>query len=83
MKKNFLKVLFIALFAFVFCTACTNDVVKDKNDIKIADYEINSVCHIVKIGNHEYLYFHSGYAGSVCHYPDCEYCNKRNSQIIE
>ena len=85
MKKNFLKVLIIALFAFVFCTACTNEVnkvVKDKNDIKIADYEIKPHCRIVKIGNHEYLYFQTGYTGSICHYPDCEYCNKRNNKVL-
>ncbi len=82
MKKNFLKALFIALFAFVFCTACTTDVAKDKNDIKIDNGKINSDCRIVKIGDHEYLHFHAGYAGSVCHYPDCEYCNKRGNKIL-
>ena len=82
MKKHFLKVLFIALLAFVFCTACTTEVVKDKNDIKIAHGKINSRCSVVKIGNHEYLYFKAGYAGSVCHYPDCEYCNKLGNKIL-
>ena len=82
MKKNFLKVLFIALFAFVFCTACTTETVKDKNGIDISDYDVKKYCDVIKIGNHEYLHYHAGYAGSVCHYPDCEYCNKRNNKAL-
>ena len=82
MKKNSLKVLFITLFAFVFCTACTTEVVTDENNIKISDRKIQSDCRIVKIGNHEYLYFAAGYSGSVCHYPDCEYCNKQNNKVL-
>jgi hypothetical protein len=82
MKKNLFKVLFIALLAFVFCTACKNEVVKDDNGVSIADFDVKDVCDIVKIGNHEYLYYRSGYAGSICHYADCEYCNKRGNKAL-
>ena len=36
----------------------------------------NPYIYVEKIGNHEYLIYKCGYAGGICHYEDCKYCNE-------
>lgn len=35
----------------------------------------NDACISVRtVGNHQYLFYHAGPKGGVCHYEDCQYC---------
>lgn len=83
-RKNFIALIAFAIFSIMLCVSCKADIPKDENGVSVADYSITDVCDIVKIGNHEYLYYRSGYAGSICHYADCKYCARQhNGKFID
>jgi hypothetical protein len=87
-RKNFISliisVIALVIFIIMMCTSCSNETPKDKNGVSVADYDIKGNCDIVTIGNHEYLYYRSGYAGSLCHYADCKYCARQhNGKFID
>lgn len=62
MKKR----LFLIALPMLLLASCTNS----ESEVE-TDYVSVSV-HTV--GNHQYLFYHEGYKGGVCHYEDCQYC---------
>lgn len=60
MKKR----LFLITLPMLLLASCTNSTV-ETNDARVS---------VRTVGNHQYLFYHAGYAGGVCHYEDCQYC---------
>lgn len=63
MKKLLTALLII--FSTMFITSCedNSEVPTNRNYLRVET-----------IGNHQYLFYNTDYAGGICHYEDCEYC---------
>ena len=69
MKK---LLLILTLFCCV-CCSCNNT--DQQCGEKVIDVSNSNIFDIVRIGNHQYIYYHNVYQGGICHYEDCDYCH--------
>ena len=70
MKKR----LFLIALPMLLLASCTNK----------SEVETDDACVSVRtVGNHQYLFYHAGYKGGVCHYEDCDYCKNNKTYAVE
>lgn len=70
MKKR----LFIIALPILLLASCTTK----------SEVETNDACVSVRtVGNHQYLFYHEGHKGGVCHYEDCDYCKNNKTYAVE
>ena len=68
-----MKKLLLILTLFV-CCGCNSDTYQQQGE-RVIDISKSDNFEIVRIGNHQYIYYHDVYVGSICHYEDCDYCH--------
>ena len=71
-----MKKLLLILTLFV-CCGCSSNNTEQQQDEKVIDISSNGNFELVRIGNHQYIFYHDVYAGGICHYQDCDYCHGR------
>ena len=66
----------LSLILLICCISCTSQEQGTKQKT-IIDISKNPNFEIVRIGNHQYIFYHTTYKGGICHYEDCDYCHGR------
>jgi len=56
---------------FISCNTCN----KSQNYIESSNNDITF--EIIRINNHQYIVYSGMYQFGICHYEDCDYCNKQ------
>ena len=68
-----MKKLLLILTLFVCCGCSSNNT--DEHGEKRIDISNSCRFKLVRIGNHQYIFYHAGYRAGICHYEDCDYCH--------
>jgi uncharacterized protein YcfL len=70
-----MKKLLLILTLFV-CCGCSSNTEQQQSE-KVIDISNDQRFEVVRIGNHQYILYRTGYKGGICHYQDCDYCHGR------
>ena len=67
--KKLISALSIILCSIIFisCNKSQNYIESSNDDRRFK---------IIKINNHQYIVYNGLYQFGICHYEDCDYCNK-------
>ena len=67
--KKLISALSIILCSIIFisCNKSQNYIESSNDDRRFK---------IIKINNHQYIVYNDLYQFGICHYEDCDYCNK-------
>lgn len=71
-----MKKLLLILTLFV-CCGCSNNNTEQRGE-KVVDISNSNKFNrfeLVRIGNHQYIFYHAGNQAGICHYEDCDYCH--------
>ena len=77
-KEKHMKKIFIGIIALLGLSACESHEYKYHENGRKVEVIDNSTRYIkyIEFDGHEYIWYQSGYSGSICHSPKCSCLNE-------